>query len=75
MAEKHNKLAATKMVKRPLECIELFPAEGGYIVKRRGKWAELGPNERYEPDPDPVVFSDKEEAAMLAHIKKELARA
>lgn len=75
MAEKQNKLAATKMVKRPLECLEVFAADRGYIVKRRGKWVELGPHERYEPDPDPVVFSDKEEAAMLAHIKKELARA
>lgn len=69
-----NKLAATKTVKRPLDCISIYPADGGYIVRRNGKWGDLGPNKRYEPDPDPVVFSDKEEAAMLAHIKKELSR-
>ena len=70
-----NKLKPTKIVKRPIECLRVFPAAGGYIVRTEFKYVDRGPNEKYEADPQPVVFGEGEEAKMLNHIKTELAKA
>lgn len=64
-----NKL---KVVKRQLDCLELFPADGGFIVRKRFKWEDLGPGVKFEKEPEPAIFSSGESDKMIAYIRKEM---
>jgi hypothetical protein len=67
-----NKLMPSKVVKQELDCLKVYPADGGYIVKKEFKYCECGLNEKRESEPDPVVFGEGDVAKMLAYIQSEL---